>query len=64
MSDPLDFLAVDDLLGDDERAIRDTVRTFAESELLPDVAAQSKMPCRSSGRTPPPCLCWTRRSTS
>ena len=38
MSDPADFLAVDDLLGDDERDIRDTVRSFAESELLPHVA--------------------------
>src|ERR1700759_2955877 len=38
MSDPLDFLAVDDLLGDDERDIRDTVRSFAEAELLPHVA--------------------------
>ena len=38
MSDPVDFLAVDDLLGEDERAIRDTVRSFAESELLPHVA--------------------------
>src|ERR1700712_4022260 len=38
MSDPRDFLAVDELLGADERAIRDTVRSFAESELLPHVA--------------------------
>jgi glutaryl-CoA dehydrogenase len=38
MSDASDFLAVDDLLGDDERDIRDTVRSFAQSELLPHVA--------------------------
>ena len=38
MSDPADFLAVDDLLSDDERDIRDTVRSFAEAELLPHVA--------------------------
>src|ERR1700710_112712 len=38
MSDPVDFLAVDGLLGDDERDIRDTVRSFAEAELLPHVA--------------------------
>ena len=38
MTDPLDFLAVDDLLGDDERDIRDTVRSFARTELLPHVA--------------------------
>src|SRR5689334_19659806 len=38
MTDPLDFLAVDDLLGDDERDIRDTVRSFARTELLPNVA--------------------------
>src|SRR3954468_24384753 len=37
MSDS-DFLAVDELLGDDERDIRDTVRSFAEAELLPHVA--------------------------
>jgi glutaryl-CoA dehydrogenase len=38
MTDPADFLAVDDLLSDDERDIRDTVRSFAEAELLPHVA--------------------------
>ena len=38
MSDPLDFLAVDGLLGSDERDIRDTVRAFAQSELVPYVA--------------------------
>src|ERR1700712_2209578 len=38
MSDPRDFLAVDELLGDDERDIRDTVRSFAEAELAPHVA--------------------------
>jgi glutaryl-CoA dehydrogenase len=38
MSDPADFLAVDDLLGDDERDIRDTVRSFSEAELQRHVA--------------------------
>jgi len=38
MSDPLDFLAVDGLLDQDSRDVRDTVRAFAESELAPHVA--------------------------
>jgi glutaryl-CoA dehydrogenase len=33
-----DYLAVDDLLSDEDRAIRDTVRDFAQSELAPHVA--------------------------
>jgi glutaryl-CoA dehydrogenase len=33
-----DFLKIDDLLTDEDRAIRDTVRDFAESELAPHVA--------------------------
>jgi glutaryl-CoA dehydrogenase len=33
-----DYLDVDDLLSDEERAIRDTVRDFAHSELAPHVA--------------------------
>src|SRR3954453_5767058 len=33
-----DFLEVDDLLTDEDRAIRDTVRDFAQSELAPHVA--------------------------
>jgi glutaryl-CoA dehydrogenase len=36
--DPLDFLAVDDLLSTEERDIRDTVRDFADAELKPHVA--------------------------
>ncbi len=35
--DPLDFLALDALLDDEERAIRDTVRTFVRERVLPDV---------------------------
>ena len=35
--DPLDFLAIDALLDDEERAIRDTVRTFVQEKVLPDV---------------------------
>jgi glutaryl-CoA dehydrogenase len=33
-----DFLKIDDLLTDEDRAIRDTVRDFARSELAPHVA--------------------------
>jgi len=33
-----DFLKIDDLLSDEDRAIRDTVRDFARSELAPHVA--------------------------
>jgi glutaryl-CoA dehydrogenase len=36
--DPHDFLAVDDLLGTEDRDVRDTVRAFAEAELAPHVA--------------------------
>ena len=35
---PLDFMAVDDLLGEDERLIRDTVRAFVRDRFLPVVA--------------------------
>jgi glutaryl-CoA dehydrogenase len=35
---PHDYLGVDDLLSDEDRAIRDTVRDFAQSELAPHVA--------------------------
>jgi glutaryl-CoA dehydrogenase len=35
--DPLDFLAIDALLDDEERAIRDTVRTFVREQVLPEV---------------------------
>jgi glutaryl-CoA dehydrogenase len=38
MPDPLDFLSVDDLLSDEDRAVRDTVRAFAREKLLPQVA--------------------------
>jgi glutaryl-CoA dehydrogenase len=33
-----DYLQVDDLLTDEDRAIRDTVRSFAEAELAPHIA--------------------------
>lgn len=36
--DPHDYLAVDRDLGDEEKAIRDTVRDYAAKELLPHVA--------------------------
>src|SRR5246500_489216 len=35
--DPRDFLAVDALLDDEERAVRDTVRQFVRERVLPDV---------------------------
>ena len=35
--DPLDFLALDALLDDEERAIRDTVRQFVRERVVPDV---------------------------
>jgi glutaryl-CoA dehydrogenase len=35
--DPLDFLDVDALLDDEEKAIRDTVRSFVRERVLPDV---------------------------
>jgi glutaryl-CoA dehydrogenase len=35
--DPLDFLAIDALLDEEERAIRDTVRAFVREQVLPDV---------------------------
>ncbi len=38
MADPLDFLSVDDLLSQDDRDMRDTVRSFAQDKLAPHVA--------------------------
>ena len=35
--DPLDFLAIDALLDDEERAIRDTVRRFVREQVVPEV---------------------------
>ena len=35
--DPLDYLAIDALLDDEEKAIRDTVRQFVREHVLPDV---------------------------
>ncbi len=35
--DPLDYLALDSLLDEEERAIRDTVRQFVREHVLPDV---------------------------
>jgi glutaryl-CoA dehydrogenase len=37
-TDPLDFLAIDALLSDEERAIRDTVRAWVKERILPDIA--------------------------
>ena len=35
--DPLDFLALDALLDDEEKAIRDTVRQFVREQVIPEV---------------------------
>ena len=35
--EPLDFLDLDHLLTDEERAIRDTVRDFVRVHVLPDI---------------------------
>ena len=35
--DPRDFLAIDALLDDEEKAIRDTVRAFVREQVLPEV---------------------------
>jgi glutaryl-CoA dehydrogenase len=35
--DPYDFLAIDALLEDEERAVRDTVRQFVRDRILPDI---------------------------
>ena len=35
--DPRDFLAIDALLDDEERAIRDTVRQFVRDRIVPEV---------------------------
>jgi len=37
--DPRDFLAIDALLDDEERAIRDTVRRYVRERIVPDVGA-------------------------
>ena len=39
--DPLDYLAIDALLDDEERAIRDTVREFVRERVLPTSATGS-----------------------
>src|SRR5579871_5120824 len=36
--DPLDFLAIDRLLDDEERLIRDTVRAWVNERIVPSVA--------------------------
>src|ERR1044072_7471683 len=38
-TDPLDFLAVDALLSEEERAIRDTVRAWVKERILPEIGA-------------------------
>ena len=35
--DPLDFLALDTLLDEEEKAIRDTVRAFVRERIVPEV---------------------------
>ena len=36
-TDPLDFLAIDALLSDEEKAIRDTVRAWVRERILPEI---------------------------
>src|SRR5919108_908916 len=36
--DPMDLLAIESLLSDEERMIRDTVREFVRERVLPDIA--------------------------
>ncbi|RPI24003.1 MAG: acyl-CoA dehydrogenase, partial [Actinobacteria bacterium] len=36
--DPIDFLEIERLLGEEERLIRDTVRQYVRDRILPDVA--------------------------
>ncbi|WP_317452142.1 MULTISPECIES: acyl-CoA dehydrogenase family protein [unclassified Streptomyces] len=51
---PFDLLAVDGLLSDEERAIRDTVRAVADRELRPHVAGwfeKGEIPARELART-------------
>jgi glutaryl-CoA dehydrogenase len=38
VNDPHDFLALDSLIDDDERAIQQTVRRFVNDRVLPDIA--------------------------
>ena len=40
--DPLDYLAIDALLDDEERAIRDTVRQFVRDNVLDEVGDWSR----------------------
>jgi len=37
--DPRDYLAIDALLDDEERAIRDTVRQWVRERILPEIGA-------------------------
>jgi glutaryl-CoA dehydrogenase len=37
--DPLDYLALDDQLSEQERMIRDTVRNWVDNEILPNIAS-------------------------
>ena len=38
---PLDLFALDDLVADDDLAIRDTVRRFVDDRLRPEIAVTS-----------------------
>src|SRR5438477_10362299 len=43
----LDYYASEDLLADDERAIRDRTRRFVQEEVMPEV-----VPCHRAGKFP------------
>jgi hypothetical protein len=43
--DPLDFLAIDALLDDEEKAIRGTVRQFVRERIVPEVGEWFEQGC-------------------
>ena len=47
--DPLDYLAIDALLDDEEKAIRDTVRQWVRDRVLPQIALCHFRSCRVEG---------------
>ena len=50
---PLELFATDRLLGEEERAIRDTVRKYVEAELKPELAGwyeSANLPARELAR--------------
>ena len=52
--DPHDFLAIDALLDDEEKAIRDTVRQFVREQIVPEVGESRPAIMRSVVDLPQP----------